>query len=63
LEEEAQSKIFTLSYSFRGKSSIVITNYFSRGKWGKSETFECDETLVEKDFKIKSFEVWGFDFI
>ena len=47
-----------------GGSAITISNYFENGTCGKNDTFFNQDPLTNpKSFRIKRFEVWGFDLL
>lgn len=54
----------TIGSSDKGESSIFIGDNFLRGYTSdKSETFEHLILSSQRDFQIKKFEAWGFDWL
>jgi hypothetical protein len=47
----------------RTSAALFINHNFYNGRSGKSETFGNEVLASEEDFTIKSFEVWGFDWL
>lgn len=53
----------TIGSSLNGSCALFISDRFRQGRSAACETFENPPLSRGKDFKIKRFEVWGFDWL
>lgn len=59
--QHSDHECITLGSNDQGNSSIFITKNFKEGYTGESDTYTNPQLSHEKHFRVKRFEVWGFD--
>lgn len=53
----------TIGASDKGGSALYIGSNFKSGYSGPNDTFTNPVLTSEKDFLVKRFEIWGFDYL